>query len=72
MDCSMLEKEPLGKDLLLNLQRKEHSARLLSAQGTPGSARKTLPHLNLRTWRNLIVRLVGRVVGSFVCSRARS
>lgn len=67
----MLEKDPLGKDLMLILQGKEHPTRLLSAQGTPGSTRKSLPRLNLRMWRNFLVRLVGQVVdGSFVCVRA--
>jgi hypothetical protein len=64
MDYSVLEKEPLGKDWLLNLQSKGHAARLPSAQGTPGSARKPLPHLKLWTWRNLLVSLVGRVIDS--------
>jgi hypothetical protein len=72
-DCSVMEKEPLGKDLLLKLQGKEHPARFLSAQGTPGSTRKILLRLNLRTWRNLLVRMMGRIlVGSFVCFQARS
>jgi hypothetical protein len=61
MDCSVLEKEPLGKDRLLNLQSKGHLARLPSARGTPGSARKPLPHLKLQTWRNFLVSLVGWV-----------
>jgi hypothetical protein len=66
MDCSVLEKEPLGKDRLLNLQSKGHLARLPSARGTPGSARKPLPHLKLQTWRNFLVSLVGWVVGSLL------
>jgi hypothetical protein len=32
LDCFVLEKESLGKDLLLNLQGKGHPACLLSAQ----------------------------------------
>lgn len=43
----MLEKKPVGKDLLLNLQGKDHHVRLLSAQGAPGSVRKSLTRLNL-------------------------
>jgi hypothetical protein len=57
MDCSVLKKEPLGKELMLNLQSKGHPAHLPSAQGTPGSARKSLPRLKLRSRRNLLVRL---------------
>lgn len=67
----MIEKELLCKDLLLKLQGKEHPSRFLFAHGTPGSARKILPHLNLRTWRNRLVRMMGRVVGSLMgCSFA--
>jgi hypothetical protein len=66
MDCSVLEKEPLGKDLMLNLHSKGHPACLPPAQGTPVLARKSLPHLKLRAWRNLLVRLVGRVVESLL------
>jgi hypothetical protein len=62
----VLEKEPLGKDRLLNLQSKGYLARLPSARGTPGSARKPLPHLKLQTWRNFLVSLVGWVVGSLL------
>jgi hypothetical protein len=51
MDCYVLEKESLGKDLMLNLQSKGLPARLPSAQGTLGSARKSLPSLKLWTWR---------------------
>jgi len=67
LDCSVLEKEPLGKDLLLKLQGKEHPACSLSAQGTQGSARKILLRLNMRTCWNHLVRLMGWVLGSFVC-----
>jgi len=64
MDCSVLEKEPLGKGL--NLQSKGLPARLPSTQGTTGSARKPLPRLKMRTWMNLLVRMVGRVIGSLM------
>jgi hypothetical protein len=67
LDCFVMEKEPLGKDLLLKLQGKEHPACFLYAQGTPGLARKIMPRLNLRTWRNLLMRMMGQVVGLFVC-----
>jgi hypothetical protein len=71
LDCFVIEKELLGKDLLLKLQGNEHPSRFLSACGTPGSARKILPHLNLRTWRNRLVRMMGWVVGSLIgCSFA--
>jgi hypothetical protein len=66
LDCSVLEKKPVGKDLLLNLQGKDHHARLLSAQGAPGLVRKSLPRLNLQTWRNILVRFVGQIVGSLM------
>jgi hypothetical protein len=73
LDCFVMEMEPLGKDLLLKPQVKEHSTRFLSTQGTPGLVRKILPRLNLGTWKNLLVRMMGRVVdGSFVCFRAGS
>jgi hypothetical protein len=66
LDCSVMEKDPLGKDLLLNLQSKRHPARLLSAQGTPGSTRLlTWPRLNVWTW-NILVKVLSQVVGSFV------
>jgi hypothetical protein len=61
-----MENEPLAKDLLLNPQGKEHLARFLFAEGTPGLLRKILPRLNLRTWGNLLVRMMGRVVGSLL------
>jgi hypothetical protein len=63
LGCSVMKKEPQGKDLLLKLQGKEHPVRFLSTQGTPRLARKTLPHLNLCTWRKLLVRMMGQVVG---------
>jgi hypothetical protein len=60
LHCFVMEKKPLVKDVLLNPLGKEY----------PGSARKILPRLNLRTWRNLLVRILGSVrwvfVGSFV------
>jgi hypothetical protein len=73
LECFVIEKELLGKDLLLKLQGNEHPSRFLSAHGTPGSARKILPHLNLRTWRKHLVRMMGWVVDRlFVCFRAVS
>jgi hypothetical protein len=73
LDCSVMEKERLGKDLLLKLQGKEHPTRFLSAEGALGSARKILPRLNVGTWRNLLVRMMGRIVDwSFVCFQAGS
>jgi hypothetical protein len=65
LDCSMLEKELQGKDLPLNLQGKGRSTRLLSTQGKPSVARKTVPRLNLRTW-NFLVKLLSRVFGSLM------
>jgi hypothetical protein len=62
LDCSVLEKTTSGKDLVLGLQSKGHLARSPSAQGVQGSTRKSLLRLNLRTWRNFLVRLVGRVI----------
>lgn len=56
LDCSVMEKKPLVKDVLPNPLGKEH----------PGSARKILPHLNLCTWRNLLVRILGQFVGSLL------
>jgi len=66
LDYSVMEKKPLVKDLLLNPLGKEHPARILSAQGTPGSARNIFPRLNLCTWRNLLARIMGWVVGSLL------
>jgi hypothetical protein len=57
LDCSVLEK--------LNLQGKGHPTRLLSTQGTPSSARKTWPRLNLRMW-SILVKMLGRVFGSLL------
>lgn len=68
LDYSVMEKEPLGKNLLPKPQGKEHPTRFLSAQGKLGSARKILPCLNLRTWRNLLVRMMSQVVGSLLDS----
>jgi hypothetical protein len=73
LDCSVMEKKPLVKDLLLNQLGKEHPARVLSTQGTPRSTRKILPRLNLCTCWNLLVSIMGRIAaGSFVCFRAGS
>jgi hypothetical protein len=64
LDCFVMEKKPLVKDLPLNPLGKEHPACVLFVQGTPRLARKILPHLNLRMWRNLLMRMMGWVVGS--------
>jgi hypothetical protein len=64
LDCFVMEKTPLVKDLPLNPLGKEHPACVLFVQGTPRLARKILPHLNLRMWRNLLMRMMGWVVGS--------
>jgi hypothetical protein len=72
VDCSMLEKFLLGlmvKATLLCLLGKKLLERCLSNRGTSGSARKTRAHLNLRTWRKLLVIIklvVGRVVGNLL------
>jgi len=69
LDSSELEKEPLGKDRLLILQRQQSKGRpacLCSAQGILESMRKPLPHLKLRMWGNLLVRLVVRAVDSLL------